>query len=386
MTAAASPGGGGASPQPMNPNAPALGTHHLSSEMFVDGFDGMEEELAAAEPEPAPKPRAKRATPGELEAERKQAKAKPAPEESIEEEQPLEEQPEESAAADEEAETEQDAPLLPAGKGSREQPLTIKDLPKDKFIEVKVDGQKMVVDLAEALDGTFMRPAYLHKALNTAKLELGKAKEIASNAVQSQERFQQDWSRLLGSPEALLGYFLDSADSEAVFEQVAMGYFKIRKAERDNPELHLRRVRARDQREIDRRRKELDAREETDRTTRANQQRIQQIQERWKPGIEAGMRAAGFPEMTDELREEVEIRLARVKRKNGTVTAEDWEAAIPAAAKAIGAKPANARERRPAPPPPPATPPTRPRSNGKKDWSTVPETQRLRDPSFYFRD
>jgi hypothetical protein len=99
------------------------------------------------------------------------------------------------------------------------------------------------------------------------------------------------------------------------------------------------------------------------------------------------MRAAGFPEMTDELREEVEIRLARVKRKNGTVTAEDWEAAIPAAAKAIGAKPANARERRPAAPPQPATPPARPRSNGgKKDWSTVPETQRLRDPSFYFRD
>lgn len=386
MTAAASPGGGGASPQPMNPNAPALGTHSLSSEMFVDAFDGMEEELASAEPEPARPARAKRATPGELAAERQQAKAKQS-EEQVEEEQSLEEQPEEAAAADEETEAEQDAPLLPPGKGTRETPLTIKDIPKDKFIEVKVDGQKMVVDLAEALDGTFMRPAYLHKALNTAKAELGKAKTVAQDAINSKESFQQNWTRLLGNPEALLSYFVDSADSEAVFEQAVIGYLQIRKAEKNNPDLHLRRVRARDEREIDRRRKELDSREHTERTTRENAQRVEQIKQSWAPGMKAGLQAAGFPEWTDALREEVEIRLARVRRKNGTITAEDWETAIPAAAKAIGAKPASARERRPAPAQQPAAPTPRPRAtNGKKDWSTVPETQRLRDPSFYFRD
>src|SRR5687768_9511175 len=48
---------------------------------------------------------------------------------------------------------EADDDYLPEGKGTKENPLTVKDLPQDRFVEVKVDGKKEVVDLRDAVNG-----------------------------------------------------------------------------------------------------------------------------------------------------------------------------------------------------------------------------------------
>lgn len=394
MSEAAISTGGGATPQPISPVAGARGQHRMNADSFLDGFEGLAQESEAqSEPEaPRPKPRVER--PAKAKAERQAAEREP-PEEALDgDELPeavdpaLEDAPLEAVAPD----PEEDDGLLPQGKGTRENPLTIKDLPKDKFLEVKIDGQKVVVDLAEAVEGAYMRPEYFHRYVNGVKTELGKARQVAERAVRGQEAASQHWASILGSPEGLLGYLFDNPQGEDVLEQVAIGFAKIRRAEQDNPELRLRRIRARDERELARRRQELDSREHAERTTRENQTRIAQLQESWRPGIEAGLRAAGFPaglrEWPPELREEVDLQLSRLRRRKGTIAADDWATVIPAAAKAVGAKPVSAPERRPVPAPRPAArseAPQRRPANGNVDWDSIPHNQKMRDPKFFWR-
>ncbi len=394
--AAATTTGGGPTPQPINPLAGARGQHKMNAESFLDGFDNIAQELEAQseiEP-PRAKPRMER--PGKAKAERQAAEQELAAQETepdgdeLPQAQEPEEEPEEPELA---PDGDEEAGLLPEGKGTRDNPLTLKDLPKDKFIEVKIDGQKVVVDLAEAVEGAYMRPEYFHRYVNGVKGELGKARQIAEHAVKTQEAASQHWASVLGSPEGLLTYLFDNARGEEVLEQVAYGFAKIRKAEMADPELRLRRIRARDERELERRRQELDSREQHERTTRENQSRVAQLQASWKPGIDAGLKAAGFPALSldrlpAEMAEEIGLRLDRIRRKKGSVTAEDWETVIPAAAKAVGAKPATAPARRPVPAPrqsPAPSAPARKPSNGNVDFDSMPHNQKMRRTDFFWR-
>jgi hypothetical protein len=388
MSEAASTGGASA-PQLINPNAGALGKHKMSAESFLDGFaaDG-EDGGFEADAEPTLAPRPSRDRPGKARPE----KPKEEPDDVLEDvdlPEATEARDEEPSAAELDGDEEPEAPLLPNGKGTKENPLTLKDLPKDKFLEVKIDGQKVVVDLAEAVEGAYMRPEYFHRQVNFVKGELGKAKQIAERAVRSQEAFHADFDAWIQNPESVLGTFLEK--HEEVLEHVAKGYARILMAEQKNPELRLRRIRARDERELQKRRQELDAREQNDRTTRETQSKLSQLQASWKPGLDAGLKAAGFPAWTAELQEEVGIRLERIRRRNGTLTAADWEAAVPAAAKAIGAQPASAPARRPAPAArpaarPEAAPPAKRAANGGgKDFDSMPHNVKMRDTSFFWR-
>jgi hypothetical protein len=400
-----SPNVTGVQPNPViDPKRGARGTHRLNSDSFMDGFEGLAEEAAAelaGDPKPKkPKerPRPQLDRPDKVKARR--AEPEPEPEEETD---PDDEEQQEAAELDdtrddeEEVETsseeqeEEEAPLLPPGKGTRENPLTLKDLPKDKFIKVKIDGVTSCVNLVEALEGTYMRPEYFHRQSHFVKKELEKGQQIATQAVQRLEALQGDFDAWIRDPEMVLSSFLDNEEFEQSLYKVLNGYLEILKVEKADPEKGLRRRRARDQKRIDARQRELDERDQRDQRTRTERAKQEQLQAAWKPGKDAGMEAAGFPELTPQLQDEIELRLTRRLRKNGQLTAKDWEEVIPEAAKSIDAKPITARERRPAPPPRSETREARPaaRSNGsstRDKFAALPFNQRMKDHKFFFRD
>ena len=65
---------------------------------------------------------------------------------------PVEEEEDDCEAKEQEAEEAEDDPL-PKGKGTKENPLSVKDLPEDRFVKVKVDGEEHTVDLRDAVNG-----------------------------------------------------------------------------------------------------------------------------------------------------------------------------------------------------------------------------------------
>lgn len=407
--AAGHPNVTGTQPVPViDPKRGARGSHRLNSDNFMDGFDGLAEEavaeLTGEEPAKPAKPAKERARP-QLERPDKARARRAEPEPEPDDEPPDEDDDEQQEAAelddeqrpddeDDEQRPEEDedeAPLLPPGKGSRENPLTLKDLPKDKFLKVKIDGKTTLVNLAEAVEGAYMRPESYHRLSNSVKAELERGQQVATQAVEAYEALTRDYDAWIKDPEMVLDTFLNQEEYEQCLHRVLNGYLEILRAEKADPEKGLRRRRARDEKRLAARQRELDERDQRDQRTRTQRAKMEQLQASWKPGKEAGMEKAGFPEMTKELSEEIDFRLSRRLRKNGTLTAKDWEEVIPEAAKAVGAQPVTARERRPRLPPPrtgarETRPTTRPANGGESKFSALPFNLRMKDHKFFFRD
>lgn len=303
-----------------------------------------------------------------------EAESAPDPDES--EEEPLAAQDESAVEGEQEDGDPDKAHDL---RGSKEQPFTVKDLPGDKFIEVKVDGEKTVVPLSELAAG-YVREQTFHQRINKTRALAEEAQAAVEKATEFPKRLAQEFRTFVGDPEQLYEFFMQSEEREQVLEQVARRFAELRMKHRENPEERLKWLRQRDSERLRQEREAFEqqrAQEEAERTRKAEAERAMSI---FKPGWEAGLRRAGFPQPTKELWEEVQVRCNQRVQSGNPVTSADVEEFVVRACRLLELKPASAQKPKAAPPAP-KKPETR-RASGD-EWSKVPAHKR-RNSADYF--
>lgn len=273
-------------------------------------------------------------------------------------------------------------PLL----GTKEQPFTVQDLPADKYIELKIDGKKETVPLAELAAG-YVRERTFHQRINQTKQLADRAEQLAQRANATQEKLRTELRTFLTTPDELYEYFLADDQREAVLEQVAMRYAELRRRHREEPDERLRFQRERDKARLDAERRAFEEERQRAQEERARQEAHERGWQVFKPGWDEGLRRSGFPEPTKQLYDEVMLRCQAQVQRGEPVTSDDVARYTQLAAKYLDLKPAAAK-----PKPAPAMARKREavngeRVNGKRDpWADKPLHERRRDPEYWMRD
>jgi hypothetical protein len=311
-------------------------------------------------------------------------KPKKAPEPEPEEDDD-EEQDDEAAVAKpaRDVEPEEDDDAEPEDtRGSKEEPFSIKDLPADKYVKIKVDGEDMVVSARELADG-YTRTEAFNKNFNRVKMQAQQAAEALQRAQAFPKQFNDSFNKFIRDPEHLLEYFMRDESMEQVLETLAIKYAQHSKRARENPEYRLQYQRQRDQAKLAAEREAF----ETQRRTEMQQRQQQEAQARaravFDPGWKDGLKRAGFPQLTKEtdakLRSEVILRCQQKANSGQLVTTEDVSEYTMLAAKYLNlptakTKPAPSQvtQRQVAPP-----------QRTRVDYSKMSNSQKKRDPNFF---
>lgn len=274
--------------------------------------------------------------------------------------------------------------FLPDGRGQKDVPFKLTDLPEDRYIEIKIDGEKEVVSLRELASGHIRRRAF-NKFTNTAQAAIEEARGYAERAVNERQSIRQSLQNFLSDPVKMLDFMLENQPEVA--EQFARGYAQIWDSWQKNPDARRRFEWDRQQRKLQSERQKLEQeRQQHDKTMSSNRAAQAEL-ERLKPVMQRAMRELGFPKITPKFRETVNILCEAARRTNGgKLDPEDLRDALHQAHRLHPAE-QSVQDRRPAPA---TSAPPRPngnvqrRTNGK-DWSSVPYNRRMADPDFFLR-
>lgn len=268
-------------------------------------------------------------------------------------------------------------------RGSDENPFTVKDLPKDKKIELKVDGEKIKVSLAELADG-YIRERTFSARINRTKALTDEAEQLVKRASDDRQRLREEFQGFIQDPEQIYDFFLGSEERERVFAAAAERYALLLRKFREEPETRLRWQRSRDQQRLQ---KEREAWEEQKRAELEEKQRREAHQRAvsvFKPGWEEGLRRAGFPKVTKELYDEVMIRCNQRASQGVAVTSDDVATFTERAARILELPKGN---QKPKAPPPSNKPPKDKGKRGTQNlWDAMPAHQRRKSPDYFLRN
>lgn len=267
-------------------------------------------------------------------------------------------------------------------RGTEAEPFSVKDLPSDRFIELKVDGEKLVVPLSELASG-YIREQTFSRRINQTKQLTERAMQMAQAAQQFPEKLRQQFKQWTSDPKEVLEFFLDSDEREGVLEQVARRYAEMRIQHREKPELRLAWQRERDLRRLAAERQAFESQRQAEYQAREAQEQHQRAMAIWQPGWAEGLRRAGFPEATPQLQEEVLVRCRQRIQSGHVVTSDDIAEFVARAAKLLELP--RGTDKRPQAAPTPAPRPERRTTNGNggKDWSKVPAHKKRQDVDFF---
>lgn len=268
---------------------------------------------------------------------------------------------------------------------SREHPFPAKELPKDRFVELTVDGEKTVVDMAELARG-YIGFQTTQRRL-TAASELSKRAEAEiQNAEQSRIRVRENLEALFDDDQQLFDFMLER--NEGILLKVAQRMGERVKRFREDPNLFERERIQREERKVAQER----ARLEQERQAADQQREFQRIQQEraaeFNPGWAEGLKRAGFPELNErthkELFEEVLLRCNQ-RWNNGQgkpVSRAEVAEFVVRACKLLELGPKGSKPR-PAPARVPVAPRERPKNGrGSKDWDSMPQQRRVLDPDY----
>jgi hypothetical protein len=267
--------------------------------------------------------------------------------------------------------------------GSKEDPFTVKDLPKDAFIELKVDGEKLTVSMDELAAG-YIREATFNQRINKTKQLADEAQAALGKAKETQQKTRDAFREFVSDPEQLYEFFLASEDREQILQDVAVRYAALVRKFRENPAEKLAFQRQRDVQRLNAEREHFEAQKRAEMEEKQRNEMVQRAQSIFRPGWEAGLRKAGFPQPTKELYEEVMVRCNQRAATGAPVTSDDVTDFVVRAAKLLELPPASARGK---PKPAPAAPPKpKPEAARKSAWADVPVSKKRRDPEFFLQN
>ncbi len=301
-------------------------------------------------------------------------------------------------AAQDEGEEEAEAPAEGAeeehdSRGSKEEPFSVKDLPSDKFIEVKVDGEKLVIPLSE-LPAGYIRQETFSRWANKTKLLADEAQGLISKAKETETKVRDAVREIFSDPDGLFEYFLARDDREKVLEAVARRYAQLRKLHREQPDERLAFQRRRDEQRLAAEREAWESQKQAEREARERQETLQRMRSTFQPGWEAGLRRAGFPEVAtpdgkltaagQALWDEVVVRCNQKQARGDRITTSDIEDFVVRAAKLLEL-PARGGKKRPAPAPAPSPKRDAPR-RGQDPWKDLPQHKRVKSPDYFLQN
>lgn len=273
--------------------------------------------------------------------------------------------------------------ILPDDKGTEDAPYSVKDLPEDRFVKVKVDGEERVLPLREMADG-YIRKQTMDRGLSAAKQATADAERIAQTHIQERTKLRADVDAFLSNDERMFTYLMER-DPDVLLrlgERIGNQWGEWQK----NPEALQRHNYQRQQRQIEAERKRV-AQErqqwELERTKREASERSRQT---WEPVWKESLKEAGFPKVTPEFQRIVKALVSVAQEDGGgRVTTEAFKACVAKAAQITGAETVASRKP-PAQNPPgdrTATPARPPR--GEKKWEGMSHAQKFRDPDWILR-
>jgi hypothetical protein len=263
-------------------------------------------------------------------------------------------------------------------KGSKEDPYAVKDLPKDKFISLKVDGEKTVVSLAELADG-YIRERTFSTRINKTKQMADQAQELAQKAVEYPKRLREEFQSFVTDPDQIYEFFLGSEEREQTFARAAERYAHLLRRFRERPEERLAFQRQRDQERLAKERETWEAQKREEQTARQRAEANERALKIFKPGWDEGLRRAGFPQPTKELYDEVMIRCNQLVARGGTVEPDDVAKFVERAAKLLELPKAGDKKPKA---PPPAAPKERRQARDQK-WGEVPRKERAKSVDYW---
>ena len=264
-------------------------------------------------------------------------------------------------------------------RGSKEQPFDVKDLPADKYIQIKVDGEKTVVPLSELAAG-YVREQTFHQRINKTRALAEEAQSAVEKATEFPKKLANEFRTFVSDPEQLYEFFMQSEEREQVLEKVARRFAELRMKHRENPEERLQWLRARDEQRLQAERQAFEAERQRETEERTKKEQTERAMSIFRPGWEAGLRRAGFPKPTQELWEEVQVRCNQRVQSGNPVTSADVEEFVVRACRLLELKPASAQKPKAAPPAPKK--PEARRTSGE-DWSKVPAHKRRNSAEFF---
>ncbi len=362
------------------PNGAANGASRPSSgDAFVDrALSALDEGLspdndnvapAPGKRRPAREPAAEPEGPGAEESDEDEEQALPGATEDDETEEGAEDGAEDEDAHD--------------TRGSKENPFTVKDLPKNLHVQVKVDGEKVTVPLHEALDG-YIGQRTINARLNKAKQLTEEATQFIERGKAEREQVRGAVRELLADPDQLYEYFLATGDREQVLERVALKYAEQLRKFRSNPQERLDFERRRDQMRLQAEREHLQAQRDAEIAERQRKEMQERAQQVFIPGWNEGLKKAGFPKPTPALYEEVMVRANQRAQSGHEVTSDDIAEFTYRACKLLELPPKGQKPK----PAPLAPPKEKLQTNGKRrgdPWADKPRHERVKDPDYFLR-
>lgn len=269
---------------------------------------------------------------------------------------------------------------LAKDRGTQEKPYTVKDLPEDKFVQVKIDGKPATVSMKELATG-YIRQETFHGVYNRASQAIEEATTIAKRQLDERQALRQDVVALFSTPDRMFKHMLNNHPDEmmALGQQIAAQYVEWK----NNPEALASHKHSIQLRQVESERQRLQQEKSAWETQQRSTQAQAEARRTWEPVYQKVMKEAGFPKLTPEFRETCEALLhqARAKSDNGKVSAEAFEACFRRAL-VLNKPESTVQNRTPAAPNNPARTARQPSSNGKKDWESKSYLARLRDPNF----
>lgn len=225
-------------------------------------------------------------------------------------------------------------------KGSKADPFTVKDLPEDRYIKVKIDGGKEeAVSMRELADG-YIRFETFAKRVGTAATAIQQAEGTVRELQEKHGNVRTQVNQLLGDPKKLLDFYLGDSENEGIFRAAATEYAQRHAKWKANPQERAAWERDRDAGKLKKEREDF---ENQKRTQTEAQQRSESNARRsaeLKPGWDAGLKEAGFPNVTSDFQDHVRAILSVVGARSGKpVTADDVKAAVIKTAKLLGSEP-----------------------------------------------
>lgn len=297
-----------------------------------------------------------------------------------EQEEPQEhEEPEEQELQDDDGEA-QEADT----RGSREDPFKATDLPKDKFIKLKVDGEELVVSIAELGSG-YVREKTFHQRVEKMQGHMAQLEAIVKDATQSKTGVRQEIVDLFNDPERL--HEILRARFEGTLHEIAKRRAADVRHWDQYPGTRERFLAEKQQKELELKQQAFTAEQETAQRTQREQAVIEQRVKVLRPGWLEGLRQAGNPAVDPEFTALVGSLMQRqLETTKKLLTSEDVAKIVVRVAKVLGAKPASATKPKPADimgTRPARTERSGTGQRGGKDYSKLTQKQRNKDPDYF---
>lgn len=268
-------------------------------------------------------------------------------------------------------------------EGTKKKPYVRDDLPEDRFVKVKVDGQETVVSLRDLADGYAGQKAIQQRFERIALERQAMTREVES-AKDEVKKTNDHFRAMLSDPEEFY-QLLSHADFEQTLHTLAKKRWDDLAMWRKNPSARAEFERQRNERAFQQQQQRLQQEQQRQQQTQQEQAQLEHRTKVIKPGWEEGLRRAGNPDVNHpEFIPLAQTFLDLATKKERMATTDEVASAVVRAAKALGLKPMGAG----APPPrkdiirkpPPAA--NQPR-NGKGRWDTVPRQQRTNNPDYF---